>query len=178
DLWRDRRNSADTGYAASYEIFCATRLKTAPDFSSNFRISDDIVPFDDVLLGNGNDFMCTELYNDTLSSVWGDTRNGKLNIWFQRVTLDGMLVSAQNLASEIIPAVEVIPINPGNRFRIQADNLGRIIVSDLSGKKLFQSESLKGTNEFLLDLSGFPSAFYIISIEAGFGKISKKILSK
>jgi len=176
--WRDRRNSADTGYAAAYEIFCTTRLKTSPDFSANFRISDDFIPFDDVLLGNGNDFMSTELYDDTISAVWGDSRNGRLNIWFQRVTLDGMLVSAQNLASDIIPEVAIIPVNPGNIFKILAENIERISVSDLSGKKLLQTEPLKGTNEFLLDLSGFPSAFYIISIEAGFGRINKKIFSE
>lgn len=176
--WRDRRNSADTGYAAAYEIVCATRIKTAPDFSANFIISEGIIPFDDVLLGNGNDFMSTELYDDTISAVWGDTRNGRLNIWFQRVTLQGMLVSAQNLASDNRPEVAIIPVNPGNTFKILAENIERISVSDLSGRQLIQSEPVKGANQFLLDLSGLPAGFYIISIEAGFGKISKKIFSE
>jgi hypothetical protein len=89
-----------------------------------------------------------------------------------------MLVSAQNLASDIIPEVAIIPVNPGNIFKILAENIERISVSDLSGKRLLQSEPLKGANQFLLDLSGLPTGFYVISIEAGFGRISKKIFSE
>ena len=43
--------------------------------------------------------MCVAVENDTLNAVWGDTRNGKLNIWFQRMSLqNGTVNSIQNIS--------------------------------------------------------------------------------
>jgi hypothetical protein len=43
--------------------------------------------------------MCVVLVNDTLNAVWGDTRNGKLDIWFQRMSIqNGVLNSVINLS--------------------------------------------------------------------------------
>ncbi|TAL62601.1 MAG: T9SS type A sorting domain-containing protein [Bacteroidetes bacterium] len=109
--WRDRRNASDSTYTTSSEIWGAVRHKDSTNFYPNFRISDTIVAYNTVLALSGNDFMCIKLRNDTLNAVWGDTRNGKLNIWFQRMSLSGTLLSIQQLSSEAIPSVEIYP-NP------------------------------------------------------------------
>ena len=46
--------------------------------------------------------MCVEFVNDTLNAVWGDTRNGKLNIWYSRLDAKGNIVSIQNIATETL----------------------------------------------------------------------------
>ena len=97
--WRDRRNSSANGYQTESEIWAAFRSKDSTTFSPNFSITSQQVAYDSVLALNGNDFMCVVLVNDTLNAVWGDTRNGKLNIWFQRMSLQsGVLNSIINLS--------------------------------------------------------------------------------
>jgi hypothetical protein len=48
----------------------------------NLFIDNPLVAYDTILAYAGNDFMCIKLVADTISAVWGDTRSGKLNIWF------------------------------------------------------------------------------------------------
>ena len=52
--WRDRRNAPDTGYVTSSEFWAAVKWKDSIDFSPNFKLSDQLVAFDDVLKENGN----------------------------------------------------------------------------------------------------------------------------
>ncbi|MFH1121074.1 MAG: hypothetical protein V1775_14745 [Bacteroidota bacterium] len=162
--WRDRRNAADTGYAASYEIFCATRYKDSPDFSPNFRISDNSIPFDDVLMGNGNDFMCVELYNDTLNVVWGDTREGNLSIWFQRVTMNGILVSVRQLAGEKLPEAGIVQISP-NTIEVTADNIKRIHIYNTAGILISETGDIGNTNSAILNVRGIVEGLYVFRIE-------------
>ncbi len=98
--WRDRRNGTDSTYTTSYEIWGAVRLKDSAIFSSNFRISDTLVAYDSVLAKAGNDFMCIKLVNDTLNAVWGDTRDGKLNIWFQRMAVSEVTSSIDQSSTD------------------------------------------------------------------------------
>ncbi len=64
--WRDRRNAIGPGYETAYEIWGAYRQKDSTVFLPNFRISDTLIEYDDVLSNSGNDFMCVKLRNDTL----------------------------------------------------------------------------------------------------------------
>ena len=97
--WRDRRNSSANGYQTESEIWAAFRSKDSTSFSPNFSITSQQVAYDSILALNGNDFMCVVLVNDTLNAVWGDTRNGKLDIWFQRMSIQsGVLNSVINLS--------------------------------------------------------------------------------
>jgi hypothetical protein len=97
--WRDRRNSSSNGYQTESEIWASVRWKDSTNFSPNFNITSQQVAYDSVLTEKGNDFMCVAVENDTLNAVWGDTRNGKLNIWFQRMSLqNGTVNSIQNIS--------------------------------------------------------------------------------
>lgn len=171
--WRDRRNAADTGYAASYEIYCATRHVGNTAFSVNFRITGSSIPFEDVLLGNGNDFMCVELYNDTLSAVWGDTRDGKLNIWFQRMTMNGALVSAQLLATETLRELSVVQTNTST-LRVSAAKIREISLHNLSGAMVFKS-AFPGIDESDINVAGIPAAVYLLTVETDSGTSGTKV---
>lgn len=173
--WRDRRNAADTGYAASYEMYGATRLKNSQIFSSNFRISGLSVPFDDVLLGNGNDFMSTCLVNDTISTVWGDTRDGKLNIWFQRMTMNGTMVSVQQIAQEDLPLIRVFQ-NSQNSLIIHAAGIKKYALFNGSGKVLCCAENLAGNNTAMVEIPDLAKAVYLLKVETRDGTVVTKVL--
>ncbi|MHC1775052.1 MAG: T9SS type A sorting domain-containing protein [Lentimicrobium sp.] len=173
--WRDRRNAPDTGYAASYEMYAAVRLKNTQTFSSNFRISDLSVPFDDILLENGNDFMCTSLCNDTISAVWGDTRDGKLNIWFQRTTLEGNMVSSEQIAKEDLPRIRVFQNNP-NSLIIEAAGIKNYTLLNGSGKVICCAENLPGSNAEVVEIPDLATAVYLLKVETGDGMVVTKVL--
>jgi hypothetical protein len=112
--WRDRRNGTGTGYANSSEIFGAVRWKDSVNFSANFIISDTLVPYNNILVQAGNDFLSQQVFNDTLYVAWGDTRTGFLNIWFDRIALaNNTTTGLINIAHEELPIVEIYP-NPAN----------------------------------------------------------------
>jgi hypothetical protein len=48
-------------------------------------INTSLIPFDSLIVENGNDVMCCAFHADTLYTVWGDTRNGKMNIYFNKI---------------------------------------------------------------------------------------------
>ncbi len=172
--WRDRRNSADTGYAASYEIYGATRLKDSQLFSTNFRFSEAPIPFDDVLFGNGNDFMCIALFNDTISAVWGDTRNGKLNIWFQKSELNGTLLSVKNLAGEKIPEVKINK-SGSDEIEICADGITGISIYDMNGREVY-SVKVAERQLAVINTAGIKSGAYLLRVLTRQGRISAKVI--
>ncbi len=173
--WRDRRNAADTGYAASYEMYGATRLKNSQIFSANFRISDLSVPFDDVLLGNGNDFMSTCLLNDTISTVWGDTRDGKLNIWFQRMTMNGTMLSLQQIALEDLPRIRVFQTSL-NTLVIEAEEIRKYTLLNASGKLILNVENLPGNSSAIVNIPKLETAVYLLKVETRNGSVNTKVL--
>ena len=173
--WRDRRNASDSTYTTSSEIWGALRHKDSLTFYPNFRISDSIVAYDSILSYAGNDFMCIELRNDTLNAVWGDPRNGKLNIWFQRMSFSGIILSTQQLACEVIPSILIYPNPINNTVSIEGDKIRQLIIYDMSGKEIIHNNYKKAENKITLDLGYLLKGVYLINIlsEQGFqtGKI-------
>ena len=172
--WRDRRNAADTGYAASYEIFAAVRLKNTSDFLPNFRLTNSIVAFDDVLFQNGNDFMCLNLSNDTISAVWGDTRDGRLNIWFQRASLSGTLLSRKNLDGSALPAIE-ITFPSASLMQVNSESFNEFKLLDTRGKECIKKTGLNGRNSLTINTSALKTGVYIVQIMVAYGKVSSKV---
>ena len=176
--WRDRRNGADSTYETASEIWGAIRLKNTTSFSSNFRISDTLIAYDTILAYSGNDFMCMQLADDTLNAVWGDTRNGKLNIWFQRTSLEGVLSSVNQIAAEQLPTALVYP----NPFRsdiiVEADDIKQIIVFDQSGKIVFSQAYSTKRNQRLVNLNHLPDGIFFLHVSTVNGMATKKIYKK
>lgn len=135
--WRDRRNAIDTGYAAATQIYCAVKWKDDETFSPNFNISGPSADFDDVLYGNGNDFMCVAMENDTIYATWGDTRDTYLNIWFNKQAADNTGGTAiQLIASESKNNIALYP-NPANEHLFSNVAGGSsYIIFDYTGKRV------------------------------------------
>ncbi len=202
--WRDRRNSSDSTYSTAYEIWGAVRLKNSSNFSPNFRISDTLVAYSPVLALSGNDFMCMKFVNDTINAVWGDTRNGKLNIWFQRIAVHDIISSvkrsSKNEFSKLskfllrqnypnpFPA-DVGTSNPTTTIKYSIPAVGtarelsvHLAVYDVLGRKvatLVNQRQAPGNYSVQFNAANLPSGIYFYRISAGnFTAVKKMQLLK
>lgn len=162
--WRDRRNGSDGSYQNPSEIYAAFRKKDAAQFSPNFSITSQSVAYDSVLTRAGNDFMCIKLRDDTLSAVWGDTRDGKLNIWFQRMGTDGTVLSNQLLSSTTKPLVTMYPNPSIDRLFLEAQGLEKIALYDLDGSSLFTQNNEPNSNTMVINMSKLRSGTYVLKV--------------
>lgn len=176
--WRDRRNGSDSTYTTSSEIYGAVRSKDSTNFYPNFKISDNSVAYDSILAASGNDFMCIKLVDDTLSAVWGDTRSGKLNIWFQRMKLDGLILSTYEISSEDVPAVHVFPNPSSSMITIQGNDLQKVVFTDDSGKTILIQQNNDKKKELEIDIASFSKGIYFIQITTLKGEVTKRIVKK
>lgn len=163
-VWRDRRNAAGTGYARASEIYGTYRASATASFTPNFKISDTIVAYQNILSQNGNDFLCTHLIQDTLHTVWGTTRDGSLDIWYSRnkagtSSTHVQLISSENSQMDIFPnpAKENIVIKTSDKKQIQDVKL-----YDLSGKQVY-SEKCEAS-EIRLNISFLTPGVYQVII--------------
>jgi hypothetical protein len=174
--WRDRRNAPDSGYTTSSEIWGTARLKNSNIFSENFRISDMLVPYDTILSIAGNDFMCVQLADDMINAVWGDPRNGKLNIWFQRLSLDGVFSSIHQIASEQLPAVNISP-NPFNdEIVVEGKSIKAVTVYNQSGQLVFSRLWQDKSDKCIINPVHLAEGIYFIHISTANGVAVRKIL--
>ncbi len=176
--WRDRRNGTDSTYQTQSEIWAAFRDMNSNLFSSNFQITDQTVAFDTILESAGNDFMSIKIQNDTIYSSWGDTRDGRLNIWFQKLTTDGIVISVQQISSEFIPEIFIYPNPTSSSISIEGEDLEKINVFDFAGKKLFTKQNEFGLERMNFTLESYPIGTYIIEVQTKNGKLMKKIIKE
>jgi len=173
--WRDRRNSPGTGYAEASEIWGTMRWKDSTGFSANFRISDTLSAYHDVLSQNGNDFMALEVAGDTVHAAWGDTRNGFLNIWYSVKNLHDLNTNGiRNIVHELLPAVEVFPNPGGSRFRLKGSRVMAVEVYDLRGNLIMEKNSAGIITE--IDLSASPPGVYIAVLRTIFGELQTRLV--
>ncbi len=170
--WRDRRNGNDITYTTASEIWGTFRKNGQSSFSDNFKIGDTLVPYDTILAYAGNDFMCTKLVNDTLNAVWGDTRDGKLNIWFKQLAVDGTLLNIKKISSEDIPKNEIYPNPFTSVINIKTKDVKKIVIYNQKGKQVFATQNqLKKIN-----LDFLPSGIYFIKIISNSENYRQKII--
>ena len=170
--WRDRRNVVDTGYTVASEIWGATLWKDSADFSANYRISDTLVAYDSVLAKSGNDFMCIVLQSDTLNAVWGDTRDGKLNIWFKRMQLPGagsLGIHTFNIEQKNLVAVYPNPFSNKTtiEYTLQQASTVQITVFNHLGEQVafIQKEQPQGKQQLVWDAKDLPSGLYYLLLQ-------------
>lgn len=175
--WRDRRNSNDTTYTTSSEIYAAVRWNGHPNFSTNFSLTDSSISYHTILAQKGNDFMGVNIINDTLYAAWGDPRNGFLNIWFQRVDLQNGGVFIRELENET-GAFKIYP-NP-TKHAISLDFLtldldGAVLsIYNHLGQLIFQRSQLNLLKN--IDVSSFEKGTYTIKISNKNGNYIQKLV--
>lgn len=176
--WRDRRNGTDSTYQTQYEIWAAYRDKDSSDFSPNFQITSQTVAYNTDLDGSGNDFMSIKMQDDTLNAVWGDTRDGELNIWFQRMGIDGTVLSVQQISSQKIPEVFIYPNPTTFLVYVENENLNVISVYDSNGKEIISNQYDGLENKVEINLENHPTGTYLINVVTTNGTFSNKIIKQ
>jgi type IX secretion system substrate protein len=176
--WRDRRNGTDSTFQTQSEIWASFRSKDSLQFSPNFQITNQTVAYDSVLESAGNDFMCIKLQNDTLNAVWGDTRDGKLNIWFQNMAVDGTILSVKQISSEEIPEVFIYPNPTTSIINIENENLKRVTVYDMSGHQIIEKWDNTQKNGIAIDLINHSKGTYLVEVITSKGIVKQKIIKQ
>ena len=171
--WRDRRNAPDSTYTTSTEIWAAVKCKDSSHFSTNFIISDLSVAHDTILEGAGNDFMCIAFENDTINAVWGDTRDGKLNIWFQRIKKDGSFLSIQKIASETNPIINVYPNPATNELHITGQEILEITLYNQTGKMVYQTKNKNTIESITVNVNTLEKGMYYVKVKTKQGIVLK-----
>lgn len=163
--WRDRRNSFIAGFwDASYEFYYSVSTDNGNTFSSNQALSSQQIVFDSLIAENGNDFMSCALAGDTLYTVWGDTRDGKMNIYFSKI------LSATNTSIEMVnlsgeenfsifpnPADDVVSIKIARTIPGQ-----KVLVFDSKGRNILSMDIESGEMSF--DTKQFTAGIYFVKI--------------
>ncbi len=171
--WRDRRNAAGTGYQVDSEIWASVWWKDSLSFSPNFRIADTLAAWNAILSQSGNDFMCSQMANDTLYATWGDTRNGRLNIYFVKYDLRGMVpTGVHELASEPAPSFRVFP-NPVHDFlQVEGDDIMEMELWNAEGRLIARRQSGP------IDVRGMSTGHYFLKLETTAGEFNVRILKE
>jgi hypothetical protein len=170
-VWRDRRNDASTGFwNVGYDFYYALSNDNGQTFSTNQKMSSQFIPFDSVVAENGNDFLSAVYSADTLYTVWGDTRSGRLNIWFAKTiasTNTTVDVSILNDGNEIF---QVFPNPTKQTLNINFSTAPMAIdIYDLHGKRVMQVGSK--SNRTNIDISALQVGIYLVKCGAYIKKI-------
>jgi hypothetical protein len=174
--WRDRRNASGTGYSTDSEIWGAIKWKDSSSISANFKISDTMAIYNALYLTqSGNDFMGIDMLKDTLNAVWGDVRNGVLNIYFSRKSLREGTTEIQLLSSEKIDDINIYPNPTSSIINIEGSDILNIILIDGKGSTL---EEFKGANQMQLSMGNYPQGKYYLYIKTKEGTVFRKIIIK
>ena len=164
--WRDRRNAATNGFwNADYDFYYATSTDNGQSFSPNQLLTGQLIPFDSLTAENGNDFMSCVYTGDTLCTAWGDTRNGKMNIYFSKtvVSTNTGIGFSQLDGEESLFSVFPNPVI--NQLNVQVDQklIGKqLAVYDTEGKRVY-TQTLSNRN-VQLKTSQWTSGFYVLKI--------------
>ena len=143
--WRDRRNAPSTGYETDSEIWATYKPNGAVAFEPNFQITDQSIPYNDILASAGNDFMNVQLEANIVHTTWGDPRTNLLKIWYQKTNTDGSPLGISEITSEAKPPFYIYP-NPANEFVIiESDTWNEIYIYSQDGRKVYAKTNT--TNE-------------------------------
>ena len=164
--WRDRRNSGTNGFwNAGYDFYYAISSDNGQTFSANKLLSSQFIAFDSLIAQKGNDFMSCAYQTDTLYTVWGDTRSGKMNIYFAKtiVSIDSTVGVVQLEGDKPQWRVYPNPVVSVLNVDITAPITGKeISVFDATGRKV-SSTAITSTH-FQVSTSSWARGAYFIRI--------------
>lgn len=174
--WRDRRNAGDSTYTTETEIWGAIRDKDSSNFTPNFKISDTLTQHDTILNGSGNDFMCIDFIEDTLHITWGDVRTTRLNIWYQKYSSQGILLSSSNVFEDNWSEISIFPNPADDQITITSSALfDEVKITNTSGQIVQDERVQSPTNEFNSQISEWPSGKYFVLLYRKDQVISKGV---
>ncbi len=174
--WRDRRDAPDSSYRTSSAIWGAVKQKDSNEFSANFRISGQEAAYDSVLDGEGNDFMSLAFESDTLYVVWGDTRNGTLQIWFRKMNASsGNTAIVKNLARPQ-DGINLYPNPAEKQVCIGGTAMQQIQVLDAKGRLTYNKQNFTKKDKVTISTSHWNKGVYVVKILTESGWVSRRLV--
>lgn len=174
--WRDRRNGTDSTYQTPTEQYAAFRHRDSTNFSKNFRLSDTQISYDVILEEAGNDFMCVDLSEDTITAVWGDVRSGIVTIYMYRASANEGPVSSNAIVEETIPYFDYAPNPFDDQISISTKGLEKVAVFKMNGSMVMEENLDFPADEYTLRFNDLPAGNYILHAQTAFGKASQLII--
>lgn len=177
--WRDRRNAAGIGYNKPSDFFYTYRPKDSSGFRANKPLTDNIVPYNSILEQSGNDLMSCKLMNDTLYAVWGDTRDGSLDIWFTKVNMKSSVVTSVQLLETDHTLINAFPNPFINELNVSLKNRERIkslTLQNASG--VVVARQSPKTVQTTIHLTGLPAGLYLLKIETRTATYLRKVIKQ
>jgi hypothetical protein len=171
--WRDRRNGDSTGYEKGSDIYFATSIDNGKSFGKNIRLSDQTASHTISLDHPGNDFHCCAIVHDSVCATWGDTRNGRLSIYFAKASLsDGIANVIEVNDNKNIFRIYPNPAKNSIRVEFSDDKKNHELwIYDESGKEIMHQ--LSGG---WIDISKLSTGNYSISAKVKNIIISQKFI--
>jgi hypothetical protein len=174
--WRDRRNSSVNDFwGAGYDFYYATSSDNGQTFGQNQKLTSQFVAFDSLITNSGNDFMSCTYSGDTLYSVWGDTRNNKMNIYFAKtlVSLNTTIGVSHLNMDETNWSIFPNPVEDYINLSVDKSLIGdQIGIYNFDGKFIKQTEIQSTENQ--IDLNDLASGNYLIVVGESVKKFIKK----
>lgn len=174
--WRDRRNSTVNDFwGAGYDFYYATSTDNGQTFDSNQKLSSQFIAFDSLIANSGNDFMSCIYRGDTLYSVWGDTRNNKMNIYFAKtIVSSNTTIGISNLNADILKW-NLSPNPTIDKFELEVtkDLIGSDIMIYNALGKLILNETIKDSKS-LIKTQGWSNGEYFVVINEEVKKLIKQ----
>lgn len=174
--WRDRRNASENGYETETEIWATFRPNGAISFEPNFQITNQSVPYNDILAGAGNDFMNVQLNNNIVHCTWGDPRTDILKVWYQKLNTDGSPLGISEITSETKPPFFIYPNPTNSNVTIEMEGKNTIELYNSEGKKLFSKLTSAQLNKTTITLSKYPTGLYFVVIKTNDNQYTHKII--
>lgn len=176
--WRDRRNAPGNGFARASEFYAAFRAHDSINFSPNFILSDMLVPYDDILSESGNDFMSTVLRDDTLYSVYANTKDGSLDVWFVKtLARTGATTSIRQLEKKS-SELSITPNPSTGAFNIKteknSDLIRLVTITNQKGEIVFSKKY--NATDIALDISTQPNGIYTFTIKTNDSISSQRVV--
>jgi len=174
--WRDRRNADTTGFwGAGYDFYYATSTDNGATFSANQLLSSQFIGFDSVIADKGNDFMSCSYVADTLYTVWGDTRSGKMNIYFAKtlVSIDSTVGITLLQGEEPKWSVYPTPVSTKLNVTVDVSLLGKqMAVYDVTGRKI--SALTIPSLQFQIPTMAWAPGSYFVKVDDDVKKVVKQ----
>jgi Secretion system C-terminal sorting domain len=165
--WRDRRNATVNGFwNAGYDFYYATSTDNGQTFSANKKLSSQFIPFDSILTQNGNDFMSCVYHSDTLYTVWGDNRSGKMNIYFAKTIASSNTNVGITLLDGVEMQLQIFPNPFSDKTTLKFETLLKnavLTVYNASGEQVKQVKNISG-QAFTFNRDNLPNGIYFVQI--------------
>jgi hypothetical protein len=115
--------------------------------------------------------MCVRFLNDTIYAVWGDTRSGKMDVYFQKMTPSGTIGIRENDQLEEVTKIPILLTS--SKILIKADRVTKVRLFSADGRLLFQ----KSGDVKVIKLNRLPHGIYFINVQTEDRTMTQKLIN-